>query len=33
MKTLRPGPEITAQYKKFTRIFMDLGLDHPTWVD
>jgi methylamine--corrinoid protein Co-methyltransferase len=32
-KTLRPGPEAVAHYKKFTRIFRDLGLDYPTWTD
>jgi methylamine--corrinoid protein Co-methyltransferase len=31
MKTLRPGKELTDQYKKFTRIFKDMGLDYPTW--
>lgn len=30
-KTLRPGPEIVDQYRKFTRIFKQLGLDYPTW--
>ena len=30
-KTLSPGKEAVAQYKKFTRIFTDLGLDYPTW--
>ena len=31
METLRPGEEILEQYRKFTRIFKDLGLDYPTW--
>jgi methylamine--corrinoid protein Co-methyltransferase len=31
MKTVRPKPELVAQYRKFTRIFRDLGLDYPTW--
>ena len=31
--TLTPGPEVTAHYRKFTRIFKDLGFDYPTWVD
>jgi len=31
MKTLQPGPDIVAQYRKFTRIFQDLGLDYPSW--
>jgi hypothetical protein len=31
VKTLRPGPELVGQYRKFTRIFQDLGLDYPTW--
>ncbi len=30
-KTLRPGPEIVDHYRKFTRIFRQLGLDYPTW--
>jgi len=30
-KTLRPVQEAVDQYKKFTRIFKDLGLDYPTW--
>ena len=30
-QTLRPCPELMAHYWKFTRIFRDLGLDHPTW--
>jgi methylamine--corrinoid protein Co-methyltransferase len=32
-KTLRPGPEAVAHYRKFTRIFRDLGLDYPTWTE
>lgn len=31
MKTLRPSKELVDQYRKFTRIFRDLGLDYPTW--
>jgi hypothetical protein len=31
LKTMRPKQEIVDFYKKFTRIFMDLGLDYPTW--
>jgi hypothetical protein len=31
LKTLRPSQEFTDHYRKFTRIFRDLGLDHPTW--
>jgi hypothetical protein len=33
LKTLRPGPELVAHYRRFTRIFRDLGLDYPTWTD
>jgi hypothetical protein len=33
LKTLRPSQELVDQYRKFTRIFRDLGLDHPTWTD
>jgi methylamine--corrinoid protein Co-methyltransferase len=33
MTTLQPKPEIVDQYRKFTRIFGDLGLDYPTWQD
>jgi methylamine--corrinoid protein Co-methyltransferase len=29
--TLRPVKEAVDQYRKFTRIFGDLGLDYPTW--
>lgn len=32
-QTLRPTPELVAQYRKFTRIFRELGLDHPTWTE
>ncbi|MFN8624884.1 MAG: monomethylamine:corrinoid methyltransferase [Candidatus Binatia bacterium] len=31
LKTLRPLPVLVDQYRKFTRIFRDLGLDYPTW--
>ncbi len=31
MKTLRPCQELEDQYRKFTRIFRDLGLEYPTW--
>ena len=31
-KTLRPGQALVDQYRKFTRIFRELGLDHPTWT-
>jgi methylamine--corrinoid protein Co-methyltransferase len=31
LTTFRPGPEITDHYRKFTRIFKELGLDYPTW--
>jgi methylamine--corrinoid protein Co-methyltransferase len=31
MKTLRPKKELVEHYRKFTRIFRDLGLDYPTW--
>ena len=31
METLRPGEKILEQYRKFTKIFKDLGLDYPTW--
>jgi hypothetical protein len=33
MQTLRPRDQLVAQYRKFTRIFRELGLDHPTWTD
>ncbi len=32
-KTLRPRQELVDQYRKFTRTFRELGLDHPTWGD
>jgi hypothetical protein len=31
LKTLRPRKEFLDHYKKFTKIFKDLGLDYPTW--
>ena len=31
LRMMRPNREIVDFYKKFTRIFMDLGLDYPTW--
>jgi hypothetical protein len=31
LKTLRPNLEFVDHYRKFTRIFRDLGLDYPTW--
>jgi hypothetical protein len=31
LATLRPQQELVDQYRKFTRIFQDLGLDYPTW--
>jgi methylamine--corrinoid protein Co-methyltransferase len=31
LKTLRPTKEFLDQYKKFTKIFKDMGLDYPTW--
>ena len=31
LKTLRPKPVMLEHYRKFTRIFRDLGLDYPTW--
>jgi hypothetical protein len=31
MSTLRPSEELVDQYRKFTRIFSDWGLDYPTW--
>ncbi|MCP5057287.1 MAG: monomethylamine:corrinoid methyltransferase [bacterium] len=31
-KTLNPAPELVEHYRKFTRIFQDLGLDYPTWT-
>ena len=32
-QTLRPCQELVDQYRKFTRIFRDLGLEYPTWTD
>jgi methylamine--corrinoid protein Co-methyltransferase len=31
--TLRPKQELVDQYRKFTRIFTELGLDYPTWTE
>jgi methylamine--corrinoid protein Co-methyltransferase len=31
MKTLRPRKELTDQYRKFTKIFREMGLRYPTW--
>lgn len=31
-KSLSPCQELVDHYRKFTRIFQDLGLDYPTWV-
>jgi hypothetical protein len=31
LKTLQPKQELVDQYRKFTRIFQDFGLDYPTW--
>jgi hypothetical protein len=31
LETLRPREEFLAHYRKFTRIFQDMGLDYPTW--
>ncbi len=31
MKTLRPCDELVGQYRKFTRIFTELGLSYPSW--
>ncbi len=33
LTTLRPREELVLQYRKFTRIFRELGLDYPTWTD
>jgi hypothetical protein len=33
MTTLTPLPELVEQYRKFTRIFRELGLDYPTWQE
>jgi len=30
-KTLKPTKNYLDQYKKFTKIFKDMGLDYPTW--
>jgi len=32
LKTLTPKPVILDHYRKFIRIFRDLGLDYPTWT-
>jgi len=32
MKNLRPCDELVAQYRKFIRIFRELGLAYPTWI-
>lgn len=32
LTTLRPREELVDQYRRFTRIFGELGLDHPTWT-
>jgi hypothetical protein len=31
LQTLRPKQVLVDHYRKFTRIFKDLGLDYPTW--
>jgi len=31
LKTLRPSRKFLDHYKKFTKIFKDMGLDYPTW--
>jgi methylamine--corrinoid protein Co-methyltransferase len=31
LKTLTPKKEVLDQYKKFTNMFKDMGLDYPTW--
>jgi methylamine--corrinoid protein Co-methyltransferase len=31
LSTLRPAPEFVEHYRKFTRIFRELGLEYPTW--
>jgi methylamine--corrinoid protein Co-methyltransferase len=31
LKTLRPTKKFLDHYKKFTKIFKDMGLDYPTW--
>jgi hypothetical protein len=31
LKTLTPNKKLLDQYRKFTTIFKDMGLDYPTW--
>ena len=31
LKTLRPNQRFLDHYKKFTRIFQDMGLEYRTW--
>jgi hypothetical protein len=31
LETLRPRDEYLEHYRKFTRIFKDMGLEYPTW--
>ena len=31
LETLRPREEYLDRYRKFTRIFRDMGLEYPTW--
>jgi methylamine--corrinoid protein Co-methyltransferase len=31
LKTLTPTEKYLNQYKKFTKMFKDMGLDYPTW--
>jgi hypothetical protein len=31
LETLRPREEYLDQYRKFTKIFKDMGLEYPTW--
>jgi hypothetical protein len=31
LETLTPREEYLGHYRKFTRIFRDMGLDYPTW--
>jgi hypothetical protein len=31
MKTLRPRKELIDQYRKFTKLFREMGLRYPTW--
>jgi len=33
MTTLQPKQELVDRYRKFTRIFRDFGLDHPSWQE